>query len=190
MARRVREKREPGVLLNVEAARVSRSFQISILNPPEQQRGAEARDDCADREEAQVARDGWQSGLPEADHAKCVAEMRERESLRNEADAVGELLERCECAGEREDGQEIEDGELDRLRLRAAERGDEQAGAERAEQEEQAEHGDEQRRAVEDLKMVAARGERGADEDDRDGEVWDDLSDHDFLAAQRCDEEL
>ena len=55
--------------------RVSSTARISILNPPQQQRGTKARHDGADGEETEVAGDGGKPGVAEADHAKCVAEM-------------------------------------------------------------------------------------------------------------------
>ena len=100
------------------------STSRSILNPPQQQRCAEAGDDRTDEQKAQIANDRGEPGMTEADHAEGVAEVRERKGLRDRTDAGGELLQRGEGAGEREDGEQIKDGELDRLRLRAAEGGD------------------------------------------------------------------
>src|SRR5947209_8779269 len=62
--------------------------RASVLYPPQQERRAETRDHRADREEHQVAGHGRHARLPEAHHAEGVAEVREREGLRQRADAM------------------------------------------------------------------------------------------------------
>jgi hypothetical protein len=93
----------------------------SILRAAEQDAGDAAGDERAEGEENEVVDDEADVGAFEVDEAEGAAEMREREKFRDEADVRGKLVQRGECAREREHGQQEKDGELDGLCLRVAE---------------------------------------------------------------------
>ena len=101
-----------------------------LLDPPQQNDGADKGDDDAGAERQQVREIECRRGVVEIYEPEGAAEMSEREEFGDPANAKRELLNRRESAGKHEDREQKKDGELDRLRLGARDGGNDQPEAE------------------------------------------------------------
>ncbi len=90
-----------------------------LLNPFQQNYRAHEGDQDADCKHDEILRVILRRRAIQIHEPKGAAEMCQREQFRNVADDSRELGQRRESAGEHKDRQEKENGELDRLRLRA-----------------------------------------------------------------------
>ena len=108
--------------LAAKATRTEGAFsmvELLILNAPQKVARPSAGKYRPDRKKQQIPGDVTQIGIIQIHAAKCAAEMRQRKELRADSDCAWKLLQRRKGAGQKQNRQQSENRNLDRLRLGA-----------------------------------------------------------------------
>jgi hypothetical protein len=100
-----------------------------LLDPPQQENGADEGEEDAEEERSQIDSDVGKARSIQIYEAKGATEVGERKKFRKVADQFRQSIEGCEGPGENKDWQQKKDGELDGLRLGAGKSGDEESQA-------------------------------------------------------------